>query len=75
MQDLLQGHYQIKISAPGLAWQAVLKRTKVKLEPLTDNDMVLIVEKGIKGICHAIHRYGKSDKCVKNYDKNKEPYI
>ena len=31
-------------------------------------------EKGIRGaICHAIHRYAKTNnKCMKNYDKNKE---
>ena len=44
------------ISAPGLAWQAALKKTEVKLDLLTDIDMLLMVEKGIKGgICHAIH--------------------
>ena len=44
------------ISAPGSAWQAALKKTEVKLELLTDNDMLLMVEKGIRGgICHAIH--------------------
>ena len=34
------------LSATGLAWQAALKKTKVKL--LIDIDMVLIVEKRIK---------------------------
>ena len=44
------------ISAPGLAWQAALKKTEVKLELITDIDMLLLVEKGIKGgIYHAIH--------------------
>ena len=44
------------LSAPGLAWQACLKKTEVKLELLTDADMLLMVEKGIRGgICHAIH--------------------
>ena len=50
------------LSAPGLAWQTCLKKTEVKLELLTENDMllVLMVEKGFRGgICHAIHRYGE----------------
>ena len=43
------------LSAPGLAWQACLKKTEVKLELFTENDMLLMVEKGIRGgICHAI---------------------
>ena len=33
------------LSAPGLAWQAALKKTKVKLDLLTDIDMLLMVEK------------------------------
>ena len=33
------------LSAPGLAWQAALKNTKVKLDLLTDTDMLLMVEK------------------------------
>ena len=37
------------LSAPGLAWQACLKKTGVKLELLTDYDMLLMVEKGIRG--------------------------
>ena len=48
------------LSALGLAWQACLKKTDVKLELLTDADMLLMVEKGIRGeICHAIYRYAK----------------
>ena len=44
------------LSAPGLVWQAALKKTKVKLDLLTDIDMVLMVEKGIRGgICHSIY--------------------
>ena len=62
------------ISAPGLAWQVALKKTKVKLELLTVIDMLLMVENRIRGgICHAIHTYAKaSDKYMKDYDKNKE---
>ena len=32
------------VSASGLAWQACLKKTKVKLELLTDYNMVLMIE-------------------------------
>ena len=61
-------------SAPGLAWQACLKMTEIKLELLTDVDMLLMLEKGIRaGICHAVHRYAKSNsKYKKSYNKNKE---
>ena len=50
------------VSAPGLAWQACLKITKVKLELLTDYGMLLMVEKGIRaGICQATHKYAKAN--------------
>ena len=62
------------LSAAGLAWQACLKRAEVKLELLTDVDMLLMVEKGIRGgICHAVYRYAKANnKYMKNYNKYKE---
>ena len=43
------------LSAPGLAWQAALRKTKVKLALLTGIDMLLMVENCIRGgMCHAI---------------------
>ena len=54
------------LSSPGLAWQAAFKKTKVKLELLTNIDMLLMV-----GICHTIQRYSKANnKYMKDYDKN-----
>ena len=62
------------LSAPGLAWQACLKKTEIELELITDFNILLTVEQGIRGgPCYAIHRYAKADnKYMKNYDKNEE---
>ena len=61
-------------SAPWLPWLAALKYTRENLYLLTDFDMLLIVEKGIRGgICHSIYRYAKANnKYMKDYQKNKE---
>ena len=37
------------LSAPGLTWHACLKKTGVELELLTDNDLLLMFEKEIRG--------------------------
>ena len=62
------------LSAPRLAWQACLKKTGIKLELLTDNDMLLMFEKGIRGgMCQVSHHYAKANnKYLKNHDKNNE---
>ena len=60
------------LSAPGIAYQATLKNTKVKLDLLTDIDMLLVVEKAITGeICHSIYQYAKDNsKYMKDYFLN-----
>ena len=62
------------VPAPGLAWEACLKKTRVKLELITDYDMLLMIEKGIRGgICQATYRYAEANnKYLENYDKNHE---
>ena len=43
------------LSTPRLVSQAALEKTKIKLDLFTDTDMLLMVEKGIRGaICHDI---------------------
>ena len=56
---------------------SMFKKTKVKLELLTDIDTLLMVEKGIRGgICQVIQRHAKANKkYMKNYDKTSNHHI
>ena len=38
----------IFLSAPGLAWKTCLKKKKIRLELLTDIDLLLMFEKGLQ---------------------------
>ena len=62
------------LSAPGFSWQSYLKMTGVKLELLTDNNMLLLFERGIRaGMSNSIHHYAEANnKYMKNYDSTKE---
>ena len=55
-----------------LTWQAALKKSRDKLDFLTDIDILLTVERGIRGwIFHSIYRYAKANsKYMKNCNKN-----
>ena len=56
---------------PGLAWDACLKLTKQELHLLTDYDMLMMFEKGIRGgMSHIAKRYAvANNKYMKDYDK------
>ena len=76
-RDVCLKHYGLDpiyyYTAPGLAWDAMLKMTGVDLELLSDLDMLLMIEKGIRGGISIIsNRYGEANnKYMKDYDETK----
>ena len=65
-RDTCLKHYKLDpahfYTSPGLAWKACLKRTGIKLELLTDPDMLLMFEWGIRGrITQAVHKYASAN--------------
>ena len=64
-------HY---FSSPGLAWNAMLKMSGVRLRLIDDIDMHLFIERGMRGgISYITKRYCRANnEFVKGYDKSKK---
>ena len=78
-RDICLFHYKLDpawyFTAPGLAWDACLKMTQVELELLHDQDMLLMVEKGIRGGVSMIStRYGKANNKYMTKDRDGAEY-
>ncbi len=60
-------------TSPGLAWDAMLKRTKVRLDLISDPDMYLMIERGIRGgVSSIMKRYSEANhKYLNDYDPKK----
>ena len=58
-------------TTPRLAWQACLKKTGMKLDLITDPNMLLLFERGIRGgITQVVKRYTKANnKYMNDYDR------
>ena len=76
-RDLCMTNYELDpawyYTAPGLAWDAALKMTKVELELLTDIEMLDMAEEGIRGgVSSIMHRHGKANNKYMGKDFNPE---
>ena len=75
-RDVCMNNYELDpawyYTAPGLAWDALLKKTKAELELITDPDMLLMIERGIRGgVSMFCTRYAKANnKYMTVYDPN-----
>ena len=71
-RDTCLRHYSLDLAhfytSPGLAWKVCLKHTGIKLELLTDPDMLLMFEWGIRGgITQAVRKHASANNKYMGY--------
>ena len=68
---LCPSHY---LSAPALSQDSMLNMTKIKLELISDSDMYIFLEKGMRGgVSNISHRYSKANnKFLNSHDPKQE---
>ena len=72
---LCPSHY---LRAPALSWDVMFNMTKIKLDLISDSDMYIFFEKGMRGgVSYISNRYSKAkNKYLKSHDpKQKSKYI
>ena len=60
------------LSSPGLIWDAMLRMTGIELELISDNDMHLFIQKGMRrGIFYIAQRHSKANnRYMQPYDNS-----
>ena len=77
-RDVCLKHYKLDpawyYTSPGLSWDALIKKTEIKLDLLSNINMILFIEAGIRdGVSMISNRYGKANnKYMENYNPDEE---
>ena len=77
-RDVCLKHYKLDpawyYTSPGLSWDALQRKTEITLDLLSDINMILFIEAGIRGGVSMIsNRYGKANnKYMENYNPDEE---
>ena len=62
------------MESSGLSWDAMLKMTEIELELISDNDMHLFIEQGMRGgISYISKRFNKANNKYMQFHDDKRP--
>ena len=74
-----QGRFEVDpahyVSAPQMAWDAMLKKTDVLLDLITDRAMDLMIESGMRrGICMISNRHAQANNLMAGNNDPEQPH-